>query len=477
MELEVPNHVSEIWHITLVHGTFARNAAWTRPGSALRDHLEARLPGRVVYHRFRWSGWPSHLARDRAGSRLRARLLKCVQNSETAHHCVISHSHGGNIVCYALRDATELADRLDCIITLSTPFLWVRSRNLSLFGMLSALGGVLLAAFGVFLLAISWALGPSTPSEFLDLLRYVSANQWPYAYWIATLIMFLTAGFFAAAGYALARWKVWLEKTLAMPHLALERLLIVRSFADEATALLVAAQFFEIVVSIFWGRSGAFDRALLSLLGWLVERLGKILETPIGLTLSRLVGAWWIAGMCVLLPVSWYFYWMHPDDYAAFFFGPYTPTIKQIWWVIALFGAPIVVPFALLLTVLLIILACGVTIGLVVIIANVTLALIMLVVVPELGPMTFLMAISAEPVPGEGIFRVLQIKPQHKIGMVETRFHSTTYADPASLDAMADFIGQRRTRTPAPTPATMDGEYEAGATASAIPKWLPPERT
>jgi hypothetical protein len=35
--------------------------------------------------------------------------------------------------------------------------------------------------------------------------------------------------------------------------------------------------------------------------------------------------------------------------------------------------------------------------------------------------MAFVMAIS-EPVPGAGIFRVLQIRPQHKIGMVETRF-------------------------------------------------------
>jgi hypothetical protein len=87
--------------------------------------------------------------------------------------------------------------------------------------------------------------------------------------------------------------------------------------------------------------------------------------------------------------------------------------------------------------------ACGATIGFVVIIANICLSLLMLVVVPELGPMAFVMAISAEPVPGAGIFRVLQIRPEHKIGMVETRFHSTTYADPAALDAVAAFVKQR----------------------------------
>jgi hypothetical protein len=165
----------------------------TRPGrgrarpcaSILRPHL----PGRVVYHRFRWSGWPSHLARDHAACRLRARLLKCVQNNATAHHCVIAHSHGGNIVCYALRDAAELVEQLDCIITLSTPFLSVRERNLSLFGALSALGSLYLAIFGVFLLGISWALGPSTADEFVDLLRHVGVNGWwSYKSWIAWLI-------------------------------------------------------------------------------------------------------------------------------------------------------------------------------------------------------------------------------------------------------------------------------------------------
>jgi hypothetical protein len=439
--------VSETWHITLVHGTFARNAAWTRPGSALREHLEAHLPGRVVYHRFRWSGWPSHLARDLAARRLRGRLLKCVQNNATAHHCVIAHSHGGNIVCYALRDAAELVERLDCIITLSTPFLLVRRRNLSLFGLESALGSLFVAMFGVFLIGISWALGPSTPGEFFDLLRDVAVNGWwSYKRWIASLIGMLVVVLVWGAMKVLARWKVWLDATLAMPNIAGERLLIVRSFADEATALLVAAQFFEIVVTMFWGRSGAFDRALLSSGTWLGKWLVEWSKRPVGVVLSRLVLAWTIvslAGMLVLVPVAWYFYWTQPDAYVAFFLGPYTPTARRVWGGIALFGAPIVVAFAAAASLVLLILACGATIGLVVVVAIMCLSLIMLVVVPELGPMAFVMAISAEPVPGAGIFRVLQIRPEHKIGMVETRFHSTTYADPAALDAMAAFVMQR----------------------------------
>jgi hypothetical protein len=160
----------------------------------------------------------------------------------------------------------------------------------------------------------------------------------------------------------------------------------------------------------------------------------------------RLIVAWTklsFAGMVVLIPVTWYFYWTQPDAYVAFFIGPYTATATKVWGGIALFAAPIAAALAAVASLFLLLLACGATIGLVVIMANICLALIMLVVVPELGLMAFVMAISAEPVPGAGIFRVLQIRPEHKIGMVETRFHSTTYADPAALDGMAAFIAQR----------------------------------
>lgn len=446
--------LGETWHITLVHGTFARNAAWTRPGSALREHIAAKLlPGRVVYHCFRWSGLPSHRARDRAAQRLRARLLKCVHHDETARHCVIAHSHGGNILCYALRDTPELVAQLDYIVTLSTPFLLMRSRNLSMFGMMSAFGSLIVAIIGIFLLAISLALGPSTPGEFFALWREVSVHEFSYKNWIVTLIGLSMFAAGSAVVSVVRRWKAWLDATLAMPRLTPERLLIVRSFADEATALLVAAQFFDILMTMFWGRSGAIDRALLASGTWLAGQVKQWSEGWVGIALFHLLGAWaklFYVEIAVLLPVSCYFYWTQPDAYVAFFLGPYTPTVKNIWAVIALLGAPIVVVLAVLAAIVLLVLALGATVGLVVVAANICLSLIMLVVVPELGPLALIMAISAEPVPGVGIFRVLQIRPEHKIGTVETRFHSTTYADPAALDAITTFISGNRVEPGAP---------------------------
>jgi hypothetical protein len=56
--------------ITLVHGTFARGAAWTQEGSFFRQHLETCLGERSTFRQFNWSGENSHQVRDRAAAEL-----------------------------------------------------------------------------------------------------------------------------------------------------------------------------------------------------------------------------------------------------------------------------------------------------------------------------------------------------------------------------------------------------------------------
>ena len=127
---------SEPIHITLVHGTFAPNAPWTKHGSALRTRLQKELGEKVVFHDdFQWSGWPSHLARHRAGRRFRDYLLNLTER-EPGRHFVIGHSHGGMVALYALRDAV-LGQKIEGLVTLSTPFLVARARELSLLGWLA----------------------------------------------------------------------------------------------------------------------------------------------------------------------------------------------------------------------------------------------------------------------------------------------------------------------------------------------------
>jgi hypothetical protein len=62
--------------ITLVHGTFARGAGWTLPGSEFRQHLEKSLggPEAVRYELFSWSGANSQAKRNQASEALNAQL-------------------------------------------------------------------------------------------------------------------------------------------------------------------------------------------------------------------------------------------------------------------------------------------------------------------------------------------------------------------------------------------------------------------
>jgi hypothetical protein len=98
---------------------------------------------------------------------------------------------------------------------------------------------------------------------------------------------------------------------------------------------------------------------------------------------------------------------------------------------------------------MIIILVCGTTIGIVVDIAILCLALIMLVVVPELGPLAMVMAVSTEPSP-PGSFRVLQIKPLQEIGAYEALMHSITYTNPTALEAIAKFVAGAGDTPPQP---------------------------
>ena len=58
--------------VTLVHGTFARGAPWTQPGSALSKAVCEHFGGRVQLRRFDWSGRNSFRARAKGAEALAA---------------------------------------------------------------------------------------------------------------------------------------------------------------------------------------------------------------------------------------------------------------------------------------------------------------------------------------------------------------------------------------------------------------------
>lgn len=114
--------------VVLVHGTFARAASWTRPDSPLATTVAKALGGSVLLTSFEWSGRNSHAARLSGGTELAEYLRSLRLSYPTASLHIVAHSHGGNVVMYALR-STEIRDSLKSVVCLGTPFIVAYPRN------------------------------------------------------------------------------------------------------------------------------------------------------------------------------------------------------------------------------------------------------------------------------------------------------------------------------------------------------------
>jgi hypothetical protein len=221
---------------------------------------------------------------------------------------------------------------------------------------------------------------------------------------------------------------------------------VVRGPADEANALLVTMQLLEIVITAFWGHKGALDR-------WLRRLSVGIKHASLFVIGSNLFRQWLVVSVILFLgvgiPVSWFIYLTHPHAYLDLFFDPYmffrpyTTRTLVVWaciaLTIALIAAPILLGGAAMGLFVGITLLFGVTIGIIVDVAIIGLAFIMLFVVPELGPLAMLLAVSTETSP-PGMFRVLQLTFDQQLETDLTLMHSITYSHPEALDAIATMV-------------------------------------
>lgn len=127
-------------HIWLIHGTWARSAAWTRTKSVLRSTLEEKID--AEFHVAPWSG------RNLMFQRIAASEALCKDidafKSKSTPSFVIGHSHGGNIGA----SVASHAGLLDGLITLNTPFLSLLPREMGLLLMQA-----LMIIFGIHILA------------------------------------------------------------------------------------------------------------------------------------------------------------------------------------------------------------------------------------------------------------------------------------------------------------------------------------
>jgi hypothetical protein len=227
-----PRHV-----ITLIHGTFAKNAAWITEKSALAVALQEKLDGGVKIFPFNWSGRNSHSARSNATDELQKELRGRLTEYRSANHFLIGHSHGGNVALSAMSDP-EIASGITGIVTMATPFIVARDRDIG-----PEQSGYLAAALLVLLIG----------AEYFFLRWLWSATQ---SFGACVVALILMGPLIGSAILAVARrWYGFASKLrlkLELPKIARERLLVIRSPADEASTALLFGQFlWQLSVRIF----------------------------------------------------------------------------------------------------------------------------------------------------------------------------------------------------------------------------------
>jgi pimeloyl-ACP methyl ester carboxylesterase len=163
--------------VTLVHGTWAKNAPWTHPDSPLSRALGARG------YEVRAASWEAgnRFTHRRKGAEL---LRRHLEDHPEYDHVLVGHSHGGNVALRAI-DGDE--SRVKGLVCLNTPFLNVLGRHLEVF---RAIGTTL----GVAVSLIPVGLGLKHGFDVLLLVYYV----------LTALVIGVAGVWFAPVG----RWMV-----------------------------------------------------------------------------------------------------------------------------------------------------------------------------------------------------------------------------------------------------------------------------
>lgn len=232
--------------ITLIHGTFARNAQWIGEDSTLRAALKQSLEGGVEIFAFNWSGWMSHGARRKGAEELKNELRERLREYPDSNHYLIGHSHGGNVALYSRADE-EVSKGIKGIVSLATPFIVARDRDI---------GPDAPKYFAIALLILAAGL------EYLLMRMLGLLTQSSPILWLAGIISFCLIG--SACLKLYLGWQGFASKIrseLELPEISPQRLLIVRSPADEASAFLLFSQFlWQLSMRVFFAFMSLFGR-------------------------------------------------------------------------------------------------------------------------------------------------------------------------------------------------------------------------
>ena len=390
--------------VTLVHGTWARRAQWTLPSSPLCRSIVKAAHGPVRFEQFVWSGWNAVSARRRAVERLISHLTASQARWPHARHFVIGHSHGGNIAFQAM-GAGAVEARMAGIVCLSTPFLCASPRNLGPVGRIAIWWFPVVVAL--------FCLVPAVELLPADLESAAGG---------AALILALGMGFFISPW--VTRFTATSADALRFPNVPPSKVLIVRSFGDEASAALGAAHLISWIAELIWSTTSRFLGALLRTVEtWrsaLIKRwrlLVPACAVLVGFAIWSLVTAeprWWFEASAIL---------------AIAILAVLLAILARGGYVAALLGALLIAVLAT--PSFLIIAALGIATG------------------PELLIAALLCRVTAESTPPGGGWTVWQV-PKNPWSSDQGGFlmHSTTYDDHESLVIVSQWLAERGPSAP-----------------------------
>ena len=443
--------MEDVTHITLVHGTFAPGADWTQPGSLLRNKITEEFEGRVEFHGdFRWRGLPSHIDRHAAGKRFRSYMLDLTAR-HPGRHFIIGHSHGGLVSLYAVRDQ-ELAKRIDGVISLSTPYLIARPRELSVVGWIAFFFGCL--AF----IGVPAILAKVAFAAYLD-----SSLPWWLGvpiFAVGLAVPMLVLGILAGIMHGVEKLSAWFLETMAIPRVNSDRLLIVRGPSDEATSLISLFHGMELLLTAVWGRRGPFDRVIIAAAKY-VWAACEATWFALPIFLDTIVRIWLWAAALITIAASFAvaaLMYKFPQETAELqrtawvpiraltFFSQglsiarhYAFVMLPGWLVItfAVVAFPWFALFCVAGVLLSLALGAGIFLGFIFVAVVLCTALLAITSVPELGPCVARVVVSVEALPRGG-YKVEQGDDTADLDAFLT--HSWSYAHPQALAAIAAWL-------------------------------------
>jgi hypothetical protein len=225
--------------VTLVHGTFAEGAEWVKADGKIARALKERFGDAVLFESMGWSGANHFRARREATEKLRSHVTRSRPELDDggARHVVVAHSHAGNVVLYAARDA-EVHKRLAAVVTLATPFIVARRRNLGWSGQAASQALVLWVVLALFYL--------------IDTQWLTAAATWQrLAIFCGLVAVVEIRGLLLATAWGKSS-EAFLEQ-LGHASILKERLLILRAVADEATGVITFLQFPSLATTLLLG--------------------------------------------------------------------------------------------------------------------------------------------------------------------------------------------------------------------------------